>query len=478
MIVVVMGVAGSGKSTVGPVLAAALRCPFLEGDTLHAAAAVEKMTRGIPLTDRDRAPWLAAIHARLLDAHERNQSLVVACSALSQRHRAILAADVPITWVHLKGAAPLIRSRLQHRAGHYMKAEMLASQLDALEEPAGAIVVDVAQPPLAIVEQVVAELMARRQAEGQSRGGTMQIGLIGLGRMGAGIASRLLHQNHAIVGFDMSGSRVEEIVRAGAAGARSLPELVGQLAPPRTLWVMVPHGDPTRTTIEALLPLLTRGDIVIDGGNSRYTDSVAHAARCQEQGVHFLDVGVSGGVWGAAEGFNLMIGGPKEAFNHVEPVFQALAQPGGYAHVGPSGAGHFVKMIHNAIEYAMLQALGEGFECLQRSEFNLDLGQIAGLWHHGAVVRSWLLDLLERALKEEGNALAQIADHVDDSGTGRWAVEYALAQGIPVPAISQALYERFDSRVDRRFAHQVVAALRKQFGGHAIRGADDTKPAR
>lgn len=296
----------------------------------------------------------------------------------------------------------------------------------------------------------------------------MQIGVIGLGRMGAGIAKRLLQADHAIVGFDMARAHVEQIVQTGAAGARSLQDLVSQLAPSRTVWLMVPHGAPTRTTIEELLPLLTPEDIVIDGGNSRYTDSVAHAARCREHGVHFLDVGVSGGVWGLAEGFNLMIGGPYEAFSRLEPVFRALAPPDGYAHVGPNGSGHFVKMIHNAIEYAMLQALGEGFECLKRSEFNMDLTQIAGLWQHGAVVRSWLLELLGRALKEEGNTLEHIADYVDDSGTGRWTVEYALKEGIPVPGISIALYERFDSRVPQRFAHQVIAALRKQFGGHEV----------
>jgi len=296
----------------------------------------------------------------------------------------------------------------------------------------------------------------------------MQMGLIGLGRMGTGMARRLLQEHHAIVGFDMSRTRVEQIVPTGAAGARSVADLAGQLAPPRAVWVMVPHGAPTRTTIEELLPLLTPEDIVIDGGNSRYTDSIEHAARCGARGVHFLDVGVSGGVWGSAEGFNLMIGGPHEAFSRLEPIFQALAPPAGYAHVGASGAGHFVKMIHNAIEYAMLQALGEGFECLKRAEFNLDLTQIAGLWQHGAVVRSWLLELLGRALTEEGDALEHVADYVDDSGTGRWTVEYALAHGIPVPAISLALYERFDSRVDKRFAHQVIAALRRQFGGHAV----------
>jgi 6-phosphogluconate dehydrogenase len=306
----------------------------------------------------------------------------------------------------------------------------------------------------------------------------MQIGLIGLGRMGAGIARRLLQDHHTIVGFDMSAASVAQMIQAGASGVASVEALVGQLAPPRIVWVMVPHGAPTHSTIRDLLALLAREDIIIDGGNSRYTDSVAHAAQCRERGVHFLDVGVSGGVWGLTEGFNLMVGGPPEAFRRLEPLFRSLAAPDGYALVGPNGAGHFVKMMHNAIEYAMLQALGEGFECLKRSDFDLDLGQIAGLWQRGSVVRSWLLELLGRALHEEGNALAKIADYVDDSGTGRWAVEYALAHGIPVPAISTALYERFDSRADTRFAHQVIAALRKQFGGHAVQNARAIEPPR
>jgi 6-phosphogluconate dehydrogenase len=482
MIVAVMGVAGSGKSTVGAMLARAMGCPFLDADSLHSTANVAKMSRGIALTDDDRAPWLAAIHARLLDAARSGRSLVVACSALKQSYRNALAEGIAITWVYLKGSAELIRSRLQQRDGHYMKADLLACQFEALEEPSDAIIVDVSQSPEVIVEQVLGELRQRARGDGRPDeptvsarrdgdpgGGTMQIGVIGLGRMGAGIAQRLLRGHHAVVGFDVTRAQVEQIVQTGAAGARSVEDLLGQLTPPRTVWVMVPHGAPTLTTIETLLPLLTPDDIVVDGGNSRYTDSMAHAARCREHGVHFLDVGVSGGVWGFTEGFNLMIGGPREAFSRLEPVFQTLAVPGGYAHVGPSGAGHFVKMIHNAIEYAMLQALGEGFECLERSEFQLDLAQIAGLWQHGAVVRSWLLDLLGRALHEEGATLEHIADYVDDSGTGRWAVDYALAQGIPVPAISIALYERFDSRLQKRFAHQVVAALRKQFGGHPVR---------
>jgi 6-phosphogluconate dehydrogenase len=260
-------------------------------------------------------------------------------------------------------------------------------------------------------------------------------------------------------------------VDAGAAPARSLDDLVRQLDAPRAVWVMLPHGDPTAQAVASLLERLQPDDVLVDGGNSRFTDSVTHAARCRERGVHFLDVGVSGGVWGAKDGFNLMIGGPDEAVARLKPVFEALAPAGGYAHVGENGAGHFVKMVHNAIEYAMLQAIGEGFECLRRSEFNLDLRQVADLWQEGAVVRSWLLELLGRALKDEGNALERISDHVDDSGTGRWAIEYAVERGIPVPAFSIALYERFDSRTPTRYAHQVIAALRKQFGGHPVKDA-------
>ena len=296
----------------------------------------------------------------------------------------------------------------------------------------------------------------------------MQLGLIGLGRMGAGLAARLLENGHALAGFDLSSADVAELERRGGTGASSLEDLVRKLPAPRILWVMVPHGAPTHDTVTALLPLLEPGDTIVDGGNSDYRGSVALAALCAEQGIEFLDVGVSGGVWGEKEGFNLMIGGPRVAFLRLEPIFAALAPPNGYAHVGKSGAGHFVKMIHNAIEYAMLQAIGEGFECLHRSDFDLDLQQIAGLWQNGAVVRSWLLQLLERALADEGNELKNIGAHVDDSGTGRWALEYALERGVPVPSISIALFERFDSRTEKRFAHTVIAALRNQFGGHAV----------
>jgi 6-phosphogluconate dehydrogenase len=212
--------------------------------------------------------------------------------------------------------------------------------------------------------------------------------------------------------------------------------------------------------------------VLIDGGNSHYTDSVEFADRCEAAGVHFLDAGVSGGVWGLKEGYCVMVGGPRAAFERIQPVLEALAPEGGYALVGPHGAGHFVKMVHNAVEYAMLQGIGEGFELLERAPYDLDLPQVAELWRHGTVIRSWLLDLMVRAFDEEGADLASIAPYVDDSGTGRWSVDYALDAAIPIPVITESLYERFASRLDDRFSARVIAALRNQFGGHPVRKED------
>ena len=305
--------------------------------------------------------------------------------------------------------------------------------------------------------------------EDNDRGVRMQIGMVGLGRMGANMVERLLRDDHEPVGFDLDANNVREAEEAGARGAGSLEELVEMLDPPRAVWVMVPHGDPTRETVRSLIELLDAGDVVVDGGNSRWSESMELAEECAEAGVDFLDAGVSGGVWGLEEGYCMMIGGPEEAFERVEPAFATLAPEDGYAHVGGSGAGHFVKMIHNGIEYAMLQALGEGFEAMHRSDFDVDLRQVADLWQHGAVVRSWLLELLERALAEEGNALERIADHVDDSGMGRWTVDYAVDSAIPMPTITLSLFERFASRQDDRFSAKVIAALRNQFGGHAVK---------
>ena len=296
----------------------------------------------------------------------------------------------------------------------------------------------------------------------------MELGLIGLGKMGGFMAQRLIAAGHSVIGFDASAATRADVAKHGVTGVESLADLVGRLKAPRAVWVMVPHGPPTESTISALLGLVAADDILIDGGNSHFTESQAAAKRCAAKGVHFVDAGVSGGVWGLAEGYCLMVGGPAEACKRLAPIFQALAPKDGWARVGDSGAGHFVKMIHNAIEYAMLQAYGEGFECMQRSEFNLQLGAIAKLWNNGAVVRSWLLELLARALETEGDDLVKVAGYVDDSGTGRWTVEYAVANAIPIPGITTSVYERFASREDERFAMKVIAALRQQFGGHAI----------
>lgn len=297
----------------------------------------------------------------------------------------------------------------------------------------------------------------------------MKIGLVGLGKMGGNMVRRLVGDGHEVVGYDLDEANVEAAAEHGAEKASSLQGLVEKLESPRAVWVMVPHGDPTEQTIEALLDLLGPRDVIVDGGNSRFSDSVAVAERCSREDVRFLDAGVSGGVWGLEEGYCMMIGGPRDAFKLLEPAFRTLAPEDGYAHVGSNGAGHFVKMIHNAIEYGMLQALGEGFECLDRSEFDIDLQEVAELWQNGAVVRCWLLELLARAFEQEGNELDRIAGHVDDSGMGRWSVHYAVENAIPLPALTDALYGRFDSRVEERFSDKVIAALRNQFGGHAVK---------
>ena len=300
----------------------------------------------------------------------------------------------------------------------------------------------------------------------------MRIGLIGLGKMGGNMVKRLRSRDHHVVAFDLDDDAVSRAVGDGAEGAASVADLVDRLEKPRTVWVMVPHGEPTRQTITEVLDHVDAGDVVVDGGNSHYTESIEHARRCGEHQVQFLDIGMSGGVWGLEIGYCMMAGGPRDAFRRLEPVLEALAPEDGYALVGRNGAGHFVKMIHNAIEYAMLEAIGEGFEGLRRSDFDLDLAQIARLWTHGAVIRSWLLELLAGAFDQEGDGLAEIAPYVEESGTGRWTAEYALAAGVPMPTITHSLYERFASQIDDRFSHKVIAALRNQFGGHAVRRSD------
>jgi 6-phosphogluconate dehydrogenase len=289
----------------------------------------------------------------------------------------------------------------------------------------------------------------------------MQLGMVGLGRMGAGMTERLRQGGHEVQTYD---PKVEST-------AGSLKELASQLDAPRGVWLMIPAGKVTEGAFQELLGILEPGDTIVDGGNSNFRDSQRRHADAAKHDLHFVDAGVSGGIWGLRVGFCLMVGGEDEPVGRLEPIFRTLAPEEGYAHVGPSGAGHFVKMVHNGIEYGLMQAYGEGFEVMHASEFDLDLHEISGIWRNGSVVRSWLLDLLHSAFEEDGSQLEKIEGYVDDSGEGRWTVFEAINENVPAPAISAALYARFASRQDESFAAKVAAALRNQFGGHAVKPA-------
>jgi 6-phosphogluconate dehydrogenase len=294
----------------------------------------------------------------------------------------------------------------------------------------------------------------------------MKIGMVGLGRMGGNMTKRLIEGGHQVVAHDRSADALEAIAKDGAEPARSLADMVKALDAPRAAWVMVPSGAPTQSTIDELAGLLSPGDVIIDGGNSHYVDALDRAAKLKEQGIAFIDAGVSGGVWGLKIGYCLMVGGEREAVQLIEPVFRTLAPEDGYAHVGPPGAGHYVKMIHNGIEYGMLQAYAEGFALLEAApEFGLDLHEVADLWRHGSVVRSWLLDLTELAL-QNSDEFQRIKGYVEDSGEGRWTVQESINRAVAAPVISASLFARFQSRDDDRFAARIVAALRNEFGGH------------
>ena len=297
----------------------------------------------------------------------------------------------------------------------------------------------------------------------------MKIGFIGLGKMGGPMVQRLLDDGHEVVAYDPVAAALKKAEQDGAVAAGSLEDLVGALDPPRLAWIMVPSGDPTEQTIEHLSSLIDRGDVMIDGGNSFYKDSMRRAREQTSKGVTLLDAGTSGGIWGLEIGYCLMVGGPKAAFKTAEPIFAGLAPADGYAHVGPSGAGHYVKMIHNGIEYALLQSYAEGLEILAaKSDFDLDLAQISHLWNQGSVIRSWLLELAERAFAKDAR-LSSVAGYVQDSGEGRWTVTEAIEQDVPAPVITQALFERFHSRQQESFAAKVIAALRDEFGGHGVK---------
>ena len=298
----------------------------------------------------------------------------------------------------------------------------------------------------------------------------MRIAMVGLGKMGLNMTRRLLRGGHEVVAVDRSANAVREAAREGALPAASVADAVAILSPPRVVWLMVPAGPPVDENVELLAGTLKAGDVVVDGGNSLYKEAPRRAKRLAERGVRFLDAGTSGGIWGLAEGYCLMVGGDEDAFRVVNPILATLAPPGGYAYMGPHGAGHFVKMVHNGIEYGMMQSYAEGFELLSSAPFSLDLRAIASLWNQGSVVRSWLLELAERAL-EKDPALSGLSPYVEDSGEGRWTVEQSIEAGVPLPSIALSLYMRFFSRQDNSFAMRMLAALRNEFGGHAVKTA-------
>jgi len=296
-----------------------------------------------------------------------------------------------------------------------------------------------------------------------------EIGLYGLGRMGGNMVTRLARGKHRVVAGNRSPEPVQEAVDHGAVGAASIEDMVKQLKPPRVLWSMVPAGEVTDHTLDQFAAHASPGDVLVDGANSYFRDSMRRAEKYTAKGFRFLDVGVSGGVWGLQVGYCMMVGGPADAVAVAKPVLDTLAPPNGWAHFGSAGAGHFVKMVHNGIEYGMMQAYGEGFELLHASEFGLDLHKVASVWLQGSVVRSWLLELAERAFEEEGTDLANIKGWVADSGEGRWTILEAISHDVPATVLAHALFARFVSRQEDSYAMKVAAALRNQFGGHAVK---------
>jgi 6-phosphogluconate dehydrogenase len=300
----------------------------------------------------------------------------------------------------------------------------------------------------------------------------MQLGFIGLGKMGGNMVHRIHRDSdHQVVAFDFSAEAVAAAEEHGATGVGSLEDLVAQLEPPRMVWVMVPAGDPTQQTVDRLGELLEAGDVVIDGGNTNWHDDVRRASELDAKGIRYIDVGTSGGVWGLQVGYCMMVGGHDESVQRLAPILDVLAPPDGWRHFGDAGAGHFVKMVHNGVEYGIMQAYAEGFELMKKAKFPIDLAEVAGLWNRGSVVRSWLCELAEAAFKAEGNDLEGIKGHVSDSGEGRWTIVDGIDLDVPTPVITASLYARFYSRGEGDYTHRVLAALRNQFGGHAVERA-------
>jgi 6-phosphogluconate dehydrogenase len=296
----------------------------------------------------------------------------------------------------------------------------------------------------------------------------MELGFIGLGKMGMNMVTRLRRDQHRVVVYDRSSDLIKQGEGQGCIGSSSLTDLIGKLSAPRAVWIMVPSGAPTEETIQAVAALLQPGDTIVDGGNTRFHDDVRRAAELKKKGIHYVDAGTSGGIWGLKVGYCLMVGGEDAAVKRLEPVFKTLAPENGWAHVGAVGAGHYVKMVHNGIEYSMMQGYAEGFELMSKSDYKLDLGRVADLWMHGSVVRSWLLELAVGELKQDPK-LEQLKGYVQDSGEGRWMIADAIEKDVPVPTLTTALFTRFRSRQEQSFAEKMLAALRNAFGGHAVR---------
>jgi len=315
-----------------------------------------------------------------------------------------------------------------------------------------------------------------------------QIGFVGLGKMGGSMVHRIRRDSdHEVVAFDLGKNAVDQAVAHGAIGARSLADLVKKLKAPRIVWIMVPAGDPTQQTVDKLAKLLDRDDVIVDGGNSKWTDDKRRSGELKKQGIHYIDVGTSGGVWGLAVGYCMMVGGPPKAVGRLAPILDVLAPqtneqslkaigPHGWLHFGPSGAGHFVKMVHNGVEYGLMQAYAEGFDLFDKCEYELDNAKIAHLWGQGSVVRSWLCELAARAFESDGNDLHALSGYTEDSGEGRWTIAEATDRDVPTPVITASLYARFYSRGNGDYTHRVLAALRNQFGGHAVKSAQANTP--